>query len=197
MNRLAVLIGLWLALGIELALRQTLGLSDSAGGAGGPSVVFAFVACIAAFGPATGVLWVAFCGGLLVDLTWSVALWNQGSVSGVGQVTFLGPHALGYVVGAWVILNVRRAFVRRIPLAVAVLAVVGAVLMQFSTLCILLLRDAIDPAVSLPPQGFVRIIGALYTGVPALLIAASLRFLLPLLGLPDPYDKRTMYGRGT
>jgi len=197
MNRLAVLVGLWLSLGMELALRQTLGLSDSAGGVGGPSVVFAFVACIAAFGPATAVLWVAFCGGLLVDLTWSVALWNQGSVSGVGQVTFLGPHALGYLVGAWAILKTRRVFVRRIPLAVAVLAVLGAVLMQVATLCILLLRDAIDPAVALPPQGVVRVIGALYTGVPALLIAACLRFLLPLLGLPDPYDKRTMYGRGT
>jgi hypothetical protein len=196
MNRLAVVIGLWLAIGLELALRQTLGLSDSAGGIGGPSVVFAFVACVAAFGPVTAVLWIAFIGGLLVDLTWSVAHWSGGG-QGVGQVTFVGPHALGFVLGAWVIVKSRRIFVRRIPLAVAVLAVLGAVVMQMAALCILLLRDMIDPAVSLPPQGFTRLIGAFYTALPALGIAACLRWLLPLLGLPDPYDKRTMYGRGT
>lgn len=197
MNRLAVLIALWLTVGLELALRQTLGLSDSAGGIGGPSVTFAFVACIAAFGPPVAVLWTAFIGGLLIDLTWSVALWGQSGTAAVGQVTFAGPHALGFVVGAWVVLKSRRVFVRRIPLAVAVLAVLGAVAMQMSALCILLVRDMIDPAVSLPPQGLVRLVGALYTALPALAIAACLRWTLPLLGLPDPYDKRTMYGRGT
>jgi hypothetical protein len=197
MNRLAVVIGLWLAIGLELALRQTLGLADSGGGIGGPSVVFAFVACIAAFGPTTAVLWVAFLGGLLVDLSWSVALWGQSGASNIGQVTFVGPHALGFLIGAWVIVRSRRVFVRRIPLAVAVLAVLGAVVAQMAALCILLLRDLIDPAVSLPPQGLVRLVGALYTALPALGIAACLRWLLPLLGLPDPYDKRTMYGRGT
>ncbi|HZW08140.1 MAG TPA: hypothetical protein VFF65_13540, partial [Phycisphaerales bacterium] len=187
---------LLLTTGLELALRQTLGLSDSAGGIGGPAVVFAFVACIASFGPAVAVLWVAFIGGLLIDLTWSVALWAGGGQA-VGQVTFVGPHALGFVAGAWAILNCRRIFVRRIPLAVAVLAVLGAVVMHVVALILLLVRDAIDPAVALPAQGFARIIGAFYTALPALLIASCLRWLLPLLGLPDPYDKRTMYGRGT
>lgn len=197
MNRLAVLVALWLTVGLELALRQTLGLSDTAGGIGGPSVTFAFVACIAAFGPPISVLWTAFVGGLLIDLTWSVALWGQSGSSAVGQVTFVGPHALGFVLGGWTVLKLRRVFVRRIPLAVAVLAVIGAVVMQMSSLCILLVRDMIDPAVSLPPQGVARLVGALYTAVPALAIAACLRWALPLLGLPDPYDKRTMYGRGT
>jgi hypothetical protein len=155
--------------------------------------VFAFVACIASFGPAVGVLWVAFLGGLLVDLTWSVALQGQS----VGQVTFVGPHALGFVLGAWVIVKSRRIFVRRNPMAVAALAVLGAVVAQMAALIILLVRDAIDPAVMLPAQGFVRLIGAFYTALPALGIALCLRWMLPLLGLPDPYDKRTMYGRGT
>lgn len=193
MNRLAILIGLLLATGLELALRQTLGLSDSGGGIGGPSTVFAFVACIAAFGPVVGVLWTAFIGGLLIDLTWGVALQGQS----LGQVTFVGPHALGFALGAWVIVNSRRIFVRRNPMAVAALAVLGAVVAQMAALMILLLRDWIDPAVSLPPQGVVRLVGALYTALPALGIALCLRWVLPLLGLPDPYDKRTMYGRGT
>ena len=80
-----------------------------AGGIGGPSTVFAFVACIAAFGPAVGVLWTAFIGGLLIDLTWGVALQGQS----LGQVTFVGPHALGFTLGAWVSVNSRRIFVRR------------------------------------------------------------------------------------
>lgn len=193
MNRLAILIGLLLCTGLELALRQTLGLSDAGGGIGGPSVVFGFVACIASFGPAIGVMWAAFLGGLLVDLTWGVALQGQS----LGQATFVGPHALGFVLGAWVILKSRRVFVRRNPMAVAALAVLGAVVAQMAALCILLVRDAIDPAVSLPPQGVVRLVGALYTALPALGVAMCVRWLLPLLGLPDPYDKRTMFGRGT
>ena len=193
MNRLAIVIGLLLSIGLELALRQTLGLSDSGGGIGGPSVAFAFAACVAAFGPATGCLWVAFMAGLLVDLTWSVALSGQS----FGQATFVGPHALGFVVGGWVIVKSRRIFVRRNPMAVAALAVLGAVVAQMTALCILLLRDALDPAVQLPAQGVVRLVGALYTALPALGIALCLRWMLPLLGLPDPYDKRTMYGRST
>lgn len=193
MNRLAIVIGLLLCIGLELALRQTLGLSDAGGGIGGPSVVFAFVACIASFGPAVSVMWVAFVGGLLVDLTWSVALHGQS----LGQVTFIGPHALGFTLGAWTILKVRYAFGRRVPMAVAVMAVLGAVVAQMAALIILLLRDWIDPAVLLPAQGFVRLAGAFYTALPALGIALCLRWVLPLLGLPDPYDKRTMYGRGT
>ncbi|MFT3685648.1 MAG: hypothetical protein QM783_12100 [Phycisphaerales bacterium] len=193
MNRLALLIALLLCIGLELALRQTLGLSDAGGGIGGPSVVFALVACVASFGPSVSSLWVAFMGGLLVDLTWSVAQQGQS----IGQVTFVGPHALGFLLGAWVILRVRYAFGRRVPVAVAVMAVLGAVVAQMTALIILLVRDAIDPAVALPAQGFVRLAGAFYTALPALLIALCLRWLLPMLGLPDPYDRRTMYGRGT
>lgn len=193
MNRLAVLIGLWLAVGLELALRQTLGLSDSAGGIGGPSTVFAFVACIAAFGPGVTSLWIGFIGGLLIDLTWGVGLAGQT----IGQATFVGPHALGFTAGAWVVLRCRKVFIRRNPLAVAALAILGAVAAQFIALVILLIRDAIDPAIALPPQGFIRMIGAVYTSLPALAFATCIRWLLPLLGLPDPYDKRTMYGRTT
>lgn len=115
----------------------------------------------------------------------------------MGQATFVGPHAVGFVVGAWTVLKMRYAFGRRVPVAVAVMAVLGAVVAQMTALMILLVRDWLDPAVVLPAQGFVRLAGAFYTAVPALLIALCLRWLLPVLGLPDPYDRRAMYGRGT
>lgn len=200
MNRLALAVALWLCVGLEMALRQTLGIGYSSAGIGGPSPVFALVAVIACFAPAPliGTLWFAFVSGLCLDLTWAVPIAGGPAAHSLsGSVTIVGPHALGHLAGSWIILKCRRVIVRQNPFAVTVVAVVGALVAHAVALAALLARDTLDPLVALPPQGLARLVGGLYTGVPAFVLALCAKWLLPLLGLPDPTDRRALYGRTT
>ena len=71
-----------------------------------PSFAGCLVAWIALFGRADCVLWGAWILGVLTDLT-------PGSMEGSQLVFIVGPHALGFPLGAWLVLTIRSMVFRQ------------------------------------------------------------------------------------
>jgi cell shape-determining protein MreD len=78
-----------------------------------PSFAGCLVAFIALFGRTDCVLWGAWILGLITDLT-------PGSMEGSQLVFIIGPHALGFTLGAWIILTIRSMVFKNRILTVAV-----------------------------------------------------------------------------
>lgn len=172
---------LYLALAVELGLRGGLALA----GVASPSMVFATVALIAAFAPLMPALTYALIAGVLVDLCTPV-----GSAGGAGIVV-VGPSGVGFLVGAYCIYAARGLFLRRNPLALVVLAILGAAVAGTIGAVLLLVRGAVDREVLLPGSLILPRLGsALYTGLPALALGLVWKRTLPWLGVPDPYTRR-------
>lgn len=77
-----------------------------------PSFAGCLVAWIALFGRADCVLWGAWILGVLTDLT-------PGSMEGSQLVFIVGPHALGFPLGAWLVLTIRSMVFRQRVLTVS------------------------------------------------------------------------------
>jgi rod shape-determining protein MreD len=78
------------------------------------AVVAVFVALSA---PRTAALWACFVLGLLLDLSHPVTVAEN-------RVTYLiGPYALGYLVGGWLVVSGRAMVFRRRPLTIGVMTV--------------------------------------------------------------------------
>ncbi|MCH2133048.1 MAG: rod shape-determining protein MreD [Phycisphaerales bacterium] len=77
-----------------------------------------FTACLVAFtalmAPPVAAIWAAWLVGMLVDL-------SPGVGEAAGSLHVIGPHALGYALGAWIVLNLRIYMFRRRVLTVALL----------------------------------------------------------------------------
>jgi len=79
------------------------------------AVVAVFVALSA---PRTAALWACFVLGLLLDLSHPVTFAEN-------RVTYLvGPYALGYLVGGWLVVSGRAMVFRRRPLTIGVMTVI-------------------------------------------------------------------------
>ena len=80
-----------------------------------PGVCGALVVYVALFAPRQTALWAALITGVMLDLG-SPALFGESQM-----VHVIGPHALGYVFGAYLVLLLRSIVVRRNPLTVGML----------------------------------------------------------------------------
>lgn len=80
-----------------------------------PGVCGALVVYVALFAPRQTALWAALVTGIMLDLG-SPALWGMDRI-----VHVIGPHALGFVFGAYLVLLLRSIVVRRNPLTVGML----------------------------------------------------------------------------
>ena len=81
-----------------------------------PDFLFILMVFIAATGPAVPVLWAALVLGLLVDLT---------TTQGMPGSVIIGPYALGFALGALLILQMRAMVYRRHPLTTALLTLLA------------------------------------------------------------------------
>ena len=79
-----------------------------------PSFAGCLVAFIALSAPAPTVVWAGWFVGLLIDL-------SPGLGEAVGSLHVIGPHALGFALGAWLVLTLRIYVFRRRVLTVAML----------------------------------------------------------------------------
>ncbi|MDG2424837.1 MAG: rod shape-determining protein MreD [Phycisphaerales bacterium] len=79
-----------------------------------PSFAACLLAFVALLAPPVSVIWAAWFLGLLADL--SPGLGEAG-----GGIQLIGPHALGYPLGAWVVLNFRTWMFRRRVLTISLL----------------------------------------------------------------------------
>ena len=82
-----------------------------------PSFAACLLAFVALLGPPVVVVWAAWILGMLADL--SPGLGESG-----GGLHVIGPHALGYPLGAWLVLNFRTWMFRRRVTTVAMLTFV-------------------------------------------------------------------------
>jgi hypothetical protein len=82
-----------------------------------PSFAAILVAYIALLGRFDHVLWGAWFVGILADL-------SPGSTEGQELVFIVGPHALGYVFGAWILLTIRSMVFRQRVLTLGTCTVV-------------------------------------------------------------------------
>jgi cell shape-determining protein MreD len=169
----------WLALGLELSLRKSLSIG-SAGVA--PSFVCCLLTILAAQAPASRVLWAGWVLGLLIDLTFMLPM------QGGDDVRVLGPSALGYAAGAYVMLSMRAIMYKRSPFAMGFLALAGCGAAQLVVLFILSLRAwwLDDLAWSVGRELGARAGSSLYTGCVMTILAPLAPALHRLLRISAP-----------
>ncbi|GAB4384170.1 MAG: hypothetical protein Kow0022_05930 [Phycisphaerales bacterium] len=182
MNWFAFALAAWICFGLEIGLRDYLSLQSSAVA---PSFVIAFLAYIAMHASQRAVLWAAIILGVIVDLTGSIAL------STSGDAVLLGPHALGFLLGAQIVLSLRAMIVSRNPLSLGVLSLAVAAVAQIVVVAVLTVHKLVgDPLVWDPSDRLVEgLVSAVYTGIVATLLALLLIPLSPLFGFAHSHRR--------
>jgi rod shape-determining protein MreD len=172
MNWLVYLLALWVLLGLEIGLKPSLALGPTGIA---PSLVVPLVVFVAMHAPAVAALWAAAVAGLLLDLTFPVPL------EGGGEVRIPGPAALGLVLAAALVLNLRSMLIKRNPLTLAAAATVGAAVASVVVVALLTVRDLAGDPIVWRAGGELgrRLVSALATGVAGLVEALV---LFPLAG---------------
>lgn len=174
MNRLVFALVTWLALGLDTGLKDLFALGRTGIA---PSFVVPLAIFIAMHAPAGVALWSALFLGLLVDLTSSIDL-----APGYSPAFIVGPHALGLALGAQATLALRGIVMRRNPVAMVFLCIVGAAAMEVVVVTLMTIRWAYGDPVIWDPSGqlLARLASALYTGATGLFAALV---LFPFSGL--------------
>lgn len=175
MNRLAFALLAWLLLGLELGLKSALELG-STGIA--PSFLVPLGILIAMAAQPARAVWPCVVIGLLMDLTSSVPAHS-------GEPVVIGPWALGMALAAHLVLALRAMMMRRNPMTLAFLSLVGMAVAQIAVVAILTGRNLVygDMAWSAGAELVRRLGSAVYTGVLALAMSVVLIPMAPILGL--------------
>lgn len=187
MNLLAVILVGYVLRGVELGLAPTIGLGPTGAKDIAPALLLPLVVYVALFAPAQSVLWLALCAGIVVDLTGPM------TVRGAEAFCWLvGPGAVGYLVAAYFVLTIRGFMIKRNPLALAVLSLLGAALAGVVAVAIITLRAQFftDMAWRPGPELLLRMGSAVYTGVAALPLSLVFRPLTGMMGLQDSHLRR-------
>jgi hypothetical protein len=187
MSLAALALMAWLFLGLELGLKDALSLGP---GNIAPSFMYCLLTFIAMFSQAPRPTWVALGLGLLMDLTARVPLRD-----GAGTVTILGPHILAYVLSVQLVTSLRGVVIKRNPLTVGFLAMLGSLVAQVTLVAVYSIRLWWnDPIFSLgaAPSGelLARLASAPYTGALGILVATLLFPLSGWMGLQQQGRKR-------
>jgi len=174
MNVIPALIGAWLFLGLETGLATVLGLGSSGIA---PSFVLPLAVYFAMSAPPLQAVWACLLIGLCVDLTSSVTLTNG------DLATVAGPYALGYVLMAQFVLTVRAMLIKRNPLTMPLLTLIGAVLVHLFVIAIFTVRNYYDGIVwDLGAEVSRRAAISGYTGLLALPLSYFLHALSGVFG---------------
>jgi len=177
------LAALWLALGLDVALREPLQLGPNAA----PSLTMILVAFVAMWGPRLHAVYAAVCAGVALDL-----LSAKVAPGGTSAVTTLGPHALGATLGAFTVLTSRAMVERSNPLALPVMAATLTALTHLVVVFCYAVKGLYDPAISFSagPELASRGVTALYTGLAALPVGLMLRPTARLFGFSGQHGRR-------
>jgi cell shape-determining protein MreD len=176
MNWLALALAAWIFLALELSLKAGLALGDSTIA---PSFLFVLLTLIAMSASPRASTWTALALGLAMDLTFEIPL-----KAGGPPATVVGPYALSYVLGVQLILALRGVMIRRNPLTLGFLAMVGLAVAQVTLVAIFSVRAFYDPIFWEPARElWVRLLSCVYTGIVGAIFGLVLIPLSPLLGL--------------
>ncbi len=175
MNWVLFAICAWLALGLELALRDLLQLGPSGVA---PSFVLPLAVYVAMWAPARTAVGACFVLGLLIDLTGPRLIGQTPKV-------FAGPHALGYMLACALVLNMRWAIMRRNPISLIVLTVLSGAISTVVVVSLHTIRNIYDPfAWHATAELLGGLAGALYSGASAAVMSLPLFALLPFFSFP-------------
>ncbi len=185
MNPASVALAGWVCLGLELGLKDALALGPSRIA---PSFVFCLVTFLAMFAPRSKSVWTAVALGLAMDLTFRIPL-RDGAA---GAAVYFGPHALAYTLAVQLVLALRGVVIKRNPLTLGFLAMLGMVVAQVTLVAIYSIRLWIGDPIALAPSAelLARLGSAVYTGVIGAMLALVLIPMAPFFGLPAQSQRR-------
>lgn len=185
MNPSAIALAAWIFLGLELGLKDALALGPSHIA---PSFMFCLVTYLAMLAPQPKPIWSAIALGLAMDLTFKIPL-REGAA---GSATYFGPHALAYALAVQLILTVRGLMIKRNPLTMGFLAMLGSIVAQVTLVGIFSFRIWIgDPLAWTPTSELLARLGSsVYTGLLGVLLALVLIPMAPFFGVPTQTQRR-------
>ncbi len=171
----------YVLLGLELTVKRALAIGPPGAASIAPSFIVPFIVFLALSAPLVPTLWVALVLGIAVDFC---------SPDEGGAVFVIGPHALGYMAGAYFVFTM-RGLMRRHWLSLIFLSVLACALAELVVVAFYSVRGMYNPS------GFVawrellrRVMGALYTSATATLLSAILLPMSGLFGFQDPHQRR-------
>jgi rod shape-determining protein MreD len=172
----------YIVLGLETAIKPAFEISPS-GLRFSPTFVVPFLTFVALSGPTVPVLWVALVMGMIVDLY---------SPRETGSLVVLGPYALGYMAGAYLVLVMRGLMFRRSPLSMVFLSVLATALGEIVVVALMTFRSLYsEPSTWSAAQELAnRMLGALYTALSAGALSILLFPMTPLFGFQDIHSRR-------
>jgi len=183
MNVIVLCLAAWVGFGLETALPPVL---DAGSGGIHPSFIIPLLVFVALHAEARVAIWTAVALGLMTDLLIPAITQNATAV------VVPGPHALGYLLAAQLVIASRGMVIRHNPLTLVVLSVLASLAASISVVAILGIRTLVDDSVawggaSALASGFWS---ALYTSLSALVLSFPLFAAAPLFGFPHPQTQR-------
>lgn len=177
-----ILVLAYLLLGIDLAVKEAVRIGETSIA---PSLVLPFVVFVSLFAPERWVLWFALCVGAAVDLT-------SARAGGPGAVVVPGPGALGFLLGAYLVVLVRPWMIRRNPRSLVAMSLVCALVAQLVLMFVMSLRALYtEPAGwDVVSESWQRLVSAFYTCGVSLLMAAVLYPSFDVFGFPVQHGRR-------
>lgn len=179
MNWLVFALAAYVMLALETGLRTLLGVSGLAGAY--PSFVLILAVYIGLVAPSHVVPWAMLALGLLVDL----------QAGPVPEAAIIGPAALGYLFGAYVVLQLRVLVFRESVITLAALVFATGIFVQLVIVGLYTMRG-LPWLTAQPVEGWSaadqlvhRFFVLLYTAIAAVPIGALLLRTTPLWGLPN------------
>ncbi|MBL9032961.1 MAG: hypothetical protein JNM80_14790 [Phycisphaerae bacterium] len=171
MNVPLLLVVAWLCLGLESGLSSSI--------PGQPGFVLPLAVLVALSAAPGAALWTCLVLGLCVDL-----LTMRMHGAGGALVAVPGPMAIGYLVAGQFVLALRGQVIRRNPLTLLALSVVGMAIAQAFACGLLTARHLAHPEFEWRPLAELgrRLLSALVTGPVALVMALVLLPLAPMFG---------------
>lgn len=183
MNMFVFALAAWVCFGLEIALPPVL---DAGSGGVRPSFIVPLVVFVALHSEPKPALWSALILGLLVDLLQPIAMLDGGAA------VVPGPHALGFLLAAQMTLALRGMVIRRNPLTLVFLSVLGAIVASITVSTVMGVRTIGDDALAW--RGARELVpafwSALYTALSALVMSFALFATTPLFGFPHAYAPR-------
>lgn len=150
-----------------------------------PDLVACLVVFVALFAHRSSVLWACWILGMLMDLAPS----DRGL-----EYHLLGPHALGYVAGGYLILQLRTMVFRRRMITMAFLTFTCLVATALVAVSILVLRSGLYSEAVLPTGAFRELLFrfgiAIYSALLAMPVGWLLNATMPLWGFQSLSHRR-------
>lgn len=179
MNPLAFMVLLWLGAGAEWGFRDALQLGSVSIA---PSFLFIVLAFIALWATPSAALWAGLSIGITLDL-----LHQLPTSHGIDAVV-IGPGAIGCLVAAYLVVNMRAILLSRNLFTAPFVTLLAMIVAQVIAVALLAIRGTYD-TIEFGPAGaelMQRLASALFTGVLAIPVFPALNAIRPILGFPEP-----------